>query len=883
MVRERLEHWRYAVPLRLRSIFRRNRVEQELEEEFRFHLDQLIAQETTAGKTADEARRNALRAMDGMERQKENCRDMRRVPYIESLVHDLRHGVRALLREPRFAAGVTAILALGVGASTAVFSVVDAVLLRPLPYTAAERLVKVEEHVNKWELVNMAAPDFLLLRSRTDLLDSAAAYVRDDVTVTGTTEPAQAVVKRISAGVFATLGVRASLGRALVEADDAPGARDVAVLSDRFWRRVYRADAGVVGQTFRLSGEPYVIAGVMPREFEFPDANVDIWVPLRLTPAFNGGNVGVMARLKPGISVSEAQRAMQVTARQIERDDPKEKAGLRIIVSPWKEVPEREYELTLTFLLGAVGLVLMIACVNVAGLLLSRTVQRQKELAIRAALGAGLRHMMRQLLAESLVLALAGSAAGVVIARSVLEFLVSQLAKLPIALPHLQRVALDGRVLLFDIGLCVALAAMVSVAPIVMAAKTDLHTVLRGGQASGGSKTSTRLFSVLIATESAFAFLLLVGSGLMVRSLIRLEEADHGFHPDHVLTMRVPVGSLRQLKPGIKYATKPQQMAYYHELVERLHGVPGVKAVAVVNNLPLSDVNTTLDKIGPNGEDVGVKGRTISPEYFTVMGTRLIAGRFFTEADKTGSPGVAIINERLAQELFPKRSAVGERLPGEGAVAGEIVVGVVQNAAQRSYQAPPEAEMYLPSSQFIFAAFMSSIVVRTAGDPLTLADTLKKTVWTVDAEQPIVKVETLNDVIADSIWRPRFSAWIFSLLGGLALLLTSAGVYGVVAYTTALRLREVGIRMAMGATPRDVVAVIVRGAMIPLGAGLVISFAAALLLSRLLASLLYEISSTDPVAYVGAGALLLIIGAVASARPAWRAATGDPMQTLRAE
>jgi putative ABC transport system permease protein len=260
-----------------------------------------------------------------------------------------------------------------------------------------------------------------------------------------------------------------------------------------------------------------------------------------------------------------------------------------------------------------------------------------------------------------------------------------------------------------------------------------------------------------------------------------------------------------------------------------------------------------------------------------------MAGRFFTEADKTGSPGVAIINERLAQELFPVRSAIGQKLPGEEASPGEIVVGVVQNAAQASYQAPPEAEMYLPYSQFIFAAFMSTIIVRTAGDPMALADTLKKTVWAVDADQPIVKVETMNVVIADSIWRPRFSAWIFSVFGGIALVLTSAGIYGVVSYTSSLRAREVGIRVAMGATRQDVVSVIVRGAMIPLAVGLGFSFVAAFLLSRLLASLLYEISSTDPVAYLGAGTLLLLVGAIASARPAWRAATADPMQTLRTE
>jgi putative ABC transport system permease protein len=264
-----------------------------------------------------------------------------------------------------------------------------------------------------------------------------------------------------------------------------------------------------------------------------------------------------------------------------------------------------------------------------------------------------------------------------------------------------------------------------------------------------------RLFSILIASEAAFAFLLLAGSGLMIRSLIRLEGADHGFHPDHVLTMRVPVGSLRQLRPSAKYDTKPQQMAYYHEIVERLRSVAGVKAVAVVNNLPLSDVNTSLIQRGPNGEELGIAGRTISPEYFTVIGTPLIAGRFFSEADQTGSARVVIINERLARQLFPGRIAVGQKLPGEGSDPGPTVVGVVKNAAQMSYEKSPEGEMYLPYRQFIFGAFMSTIVVRTSGEPLALADTLKKVIW-MDSNQPIVKVETMNDVIADSIWRPRF-------------------------------------------------------------------------------------------------------------------------------
>ena len=392
---------------------------------------------------------------------------------------------------------------------------------------------------------------------------------------------------------------------------------------------------------------------------------------------------------------------------------------------------------------------------------------------------------------------------------------------------------------------------------------------------------SVRLFSILIASEAALAFLLLVGSGLMVRSLIRLQQSDHGFHPDHVLTMRVPVGTFTQPQPKGKYDTKPQQMAYYHELVERLQSVPGVKAAAVVNNLPLSGSNSSII-FGEHGDHPMLfTTRTISPQYFSVMGIPLIAGRFFTESDRDGSRGVVILNEYLAHHLFPQRVAVGQNFPDSGSPV--TVVGVVKDSAQMSYEEPPKGELYIPYQQFIFGVFLSTIVVRTSGDPLSLAATLSKEVWAVDPNQPIVKVETMNEVIANSIWRPRFSAWIFSVLGGLALLLTSAGVYGVVAYTTGLRTREVGIRVALGASPRDVVAMILRSALIPLAAGLAVSVVAALLLSRLLGSLLYEISGTDPVTYFGAGMLLLGIGAAASILPAWRAATRDPLHALRTE
>jgi putative ABC transport system permease protein len=694
--------------------------------------------------------------------------------------------------------------------------------------------------------------------------------------VTGIGEPDQIIAQRTTGGLFSLLGAHAQLGRTLMDSDDELSAPVAVVLSDRLWRRLFRADPNVVGRTMTASDEVCTIVGVMPPEFEFTQSNIEMWMPLR--PA--AGSIGmlqVVARLKEGVALSQVQSAMDIIARGLEREEPKEKAGLKIAVSPWRETVGRQYELTLVFVLAAVGLVLLIACANVGSLLLGRAVQRQKEIAIRASLGAGFWRVMRQLLAESLVLAVLGSVIGIAAAHYLLRFLINQLLALPIVFPHVQRVSLNGRILLFNGLLCLLIAGICSIAPVLLTAKTDLQAVLRSGQAS--SRGSARLFSILIATEAALAFLLLVGSGLMVRSLMRLQEADHGFHPDQVLTMRVPIGTFTQPRPKGKYETKPQQMAYYHELVERLQNVPGVKAAAVVNNLPLSGVNTSVVFREDSDHPMLIMTRTISPQYFSVMRIPLIAGRFFSESDREGSRPVVILNEHLAHELFPQRIAVGQVLPNTDIT----VVGVVKDSAQMSYEEPAKGELYHPYQQYIFGVFLSTIVVRTSGDPLPLAATLRKQVWTVDPNQPIVKVETMNDVIADSIWRPRFSAWIFSVLGGLALLLTSAGVYGVVAYTTALRTREVGIRVALGARPSNVVAVLMRDAMMPLAAGLAVSLLAAVLLSRLLTSILYEIRSTDPIAYVGAGMLLLGIGAAASVLPAWRAATRDPLQALRTE
>jgi predicted permease len=796
---------------------------------------------------------------------------------------DLLWALRWLRKNPLFTAAVVFILALGIGANTAVFSIVDAVLLRPSPYPAADRLVRIEESSTSRAVGGVPVKDYQRWAGRSDLFERTGPYIRDTVTLTGGGEPEQVVAVR-SLGLFPVLGVAARLGRTLIASDDAEGSRNVAVLSDRLWRRRYHADTAAIGRSITISDEAYTIVGVMPPDFEFRYAEAELWTPLRLTPTSPW--LQVTGRLRAGVSVAQARSALEIVAHQMEQETPKDHAALKIVVTPWSEVPEEKYRLTLIFVLAAVGLVMSIACADAGGLLLSRAVQRQKEIAIRASLGAGLWRIVRQLLCESLVLAVMGSLAGIAAARALLQLLTRQLAALPIVLPHLQRVSLNGRVLAFNAVLCLFLAIVCSLAPILLAVRTDLQTVMRGGHAAARPRGSSRLFSTLIALEAGLAFLLLVGSGLMIRSLVRLQNEDHGFRPDHVLTLRVPVGTLSQPRPTGKYDTRPRQMAYYREILERVKTVPGIKAAGIVNNMPLSGINSSISEFGlpgPDGKPELMSARTVSPQYFAAMGVPLIAGRDFADSDQTGAPSVAIINEYLARRLFPNRSPLGENLKGASNSAGPTIVGVVKDASQMSYELPAKAEVYIPYQQYIFATFMSTIVVRTEGEPTALAAALRKQVWAVDPNQPVVKVETMDDVIANSIWRPRFSAWIFSVLSGLSVLLTAIGVYSVIAYTSTLRAGEVGIRVALGATTSDVFAVILRGAMIPLAIGLGLSVAAALMLSRLLTNLLYGVSSSDPVTYVSAGVLLLGIGAAAGARPAWRAATRDPLKTLRAE
>ena len=775
---------------------------------------------------------------------------------------------RWLRRNPLLTLAITGILGLGIAASTAVFSVVDPVLLRPLPYQSADRLVFVAESTPKRVVDSIPTADFRYWSERTSAFDQIVPFRKDMVTITNVPTPDQVWAVRTAGRLFEVIGATAKLGRTLVDSDD-----HVVVLSHRLWTGMFHADPAIVGRAITVSGETYTVAGVLPADFEFYSAAIDMWLPLRVTPA-STYQVSVLARLKSGVSLERARADLAIAARELSERDPRNNAGLRIKVEPWREDPSKQYKRSLECLLAAVGLLLLIACANSTSLLLSRTVQRQKEIAIRASIGAPFRRVVAQLLAESLVLAGLACLVGAGVAWLTLKVLVRQLAALPVNIPHISRVALNGRVLLFDSAVCVVVACMCTVAPVLLARRTDIQSVLRGGQSAG--KHSARIFSALIAAQAALAFLLLAGSGLLIRTVENLQHADNGFLPDHVLTVRVPVGSLTAALAGVKYDTKARQIEFYSRVLERLERLPQISAVGLVNNPPLSHVNTSTTMPAPNST------RTISPQYFAAMGTPLLRGRLFTDGDTIDSRPVAIVNEFLARQLFPDRDAVGQFLPGEGRNRREIV-GVVKNAWQLDYNEPTIGEVYLPFRQFIFGAFMSTFVLRSTADPQSLAAAIRHEVAAIDPNEPVTKIETLRDVIDDAIWIPRFSAWIFAAMALMALALIATGIYAVVAYTSALRMRELGIRVAVGAAPRDIAADILRRLAVPLATGAIIGVGAAMVLSRLLASLLYGVGANDPVTYAACFALLIAMGAIAAVRPAWKAAISDPLASLRTE
>jgi putative ABC transport system permease protein len=801
-----------------------------------------------------------------------------------TLIQDIRYGLRQLRRSPGFVAVAVATLALGIGASTAVFSIVDAVLLHGSPYHNPAQLVEISTKSPQAEENSVSAGEFNDWQVQSQAFESLAAYERWEFRVlTGSGEPDEVWTCPVSNTVFHLLGVNAVLGRTFAENET-----QVVVLSHAYWRSHFAADPKIIGKTVALDAKPYTVIGIAPADFEYPDANTQAWIPLTFSAPeaqdHEHRSLDVIARLKAGVTLQQAQAAMDLAARRLGIEYPKTNAGWSAVVKPFRP---REIGSTLRLailsLLGAVGFVLLIVCANVTSMLLARGAARQGEVAVRAALGAGRLRLIRQLLVEALLLAGAGSAAGLLLAWWGLAAMARLIPRYTLTEPAVHRIAINLPVLAFAVALALLTAIAVSLLPALRVSRPNLNESLqKRGRTSGTSAGGSRVQRALIACELALALVLLLGAGLMIRSFMSLEEAPTGFRPDHLLTVRVPL-------VNYKYAPGPQSAAFYRNVLERIQAIPGVRAVGMANNLPFTGFHTSLDfPAPPNGWGEGtpyIHARSVSPGYFHAMGIRFKGGRDFTEADnQKDARCVRIVNETMARRYWPGEDPVGKQVPGDCRnAAPSLIVGLVADSKQDSLDSKVEPEVFLPYAQVPFASFLVTFVIRTASNPTDITAAVRRATWEVDQDQPVIQVRTMQDVVQESLWRQHLSASMLGIFAAFAVLLAAVGIYGVFSYSVAQRTHEIGIRTALGASRGDILKMVVgQGLLLTLigvGAGIL----AALALTRLLASLLYGVRPRDPLTFVALSLLLTAVAVLASYFPARRATKVDPIEALRYE
>ena len=804
---------------------------------------------------------------------------------MDTLLQDLRYAARTLLRRPGFAAVVVLTLALGIGANSAIFSVVNSVLLNPLPYANPERLVMVWGRYPDFGRVSTSLPDFRDWRERTRSFAQLAAWHGTIFNLTGDgSEPQQLTADRVTANYFATLGVRPALGRAFTaEEERAGGNDDVVVLSHGLWQSRFGGDPGIVGRQINLSGRPYTVVGVAPKAFRFWH-DVDLWAPLRAdTAAYSrrAEYLTVFGRLKPGVTVRQAASDLADVVRQLAAQYPETNTVLRSeVVSMHKDVVGKVRPALLVFS-GAVGFVLLIACANVANLMLTRAASREREIAIRATLGAAQSRLVRQALTESVLLAVAGGVLGLLFASLGVDALRSSGLDV---VPRLAEVSLDARVVGFTLLLSLLTGLLFGLAPALRFASDDLQSTLReGARGASAGAAARRLRDALVLAEVALALVLLVGAGLLVRSFQQLNRVDPGFDPERVLTYGV-------ILPRAKYGEGSRLPAVYDALLERTRGVPGVRAAAVSTSLPMeSPPYTTYSVEGRPEPRVGeiqdVQPFQVSPDYFRVLGIKLRRGRLLDERDGPQSQRVAVINVEMARRVWPGQDPIGAHItfddPSDTAAVWWTVVGVVGTVAQEGLTAKPYAQLYRPIAQGESRAVWVSM--RTAGDPLAAAAGARQALKAVDPDLPLNDLRTMEQRIAETVAQPRVSVALLGVFAAVALALAAIGIYGVVSYGVAQRTREIGIRMALGAKPADVLRLVIRQGMTPVAAGVALGIVGAFAATRAMATLLYGVSATDPMTFAVVAVFLAAVALVATYLPARRAMGVPPTEALRYE
>ncbi|MPZ19142.1 MAG: FtsX-like permease family protein [Luteitalea sp.] len=885
----------------IRSLFRfptsERDVPNEVEDEIAFHLEERTRELRGQGMEPGVARAKALREFGDVteartelaEIGRRRVRQTRRSNWWSDLRQDIRYAWRALLRSPRFTVVAVLTLALGIGATTAIYTVVDAVLLRPLTVSDPERLVVLQEQKRNNPPNASASPaNFFDWQKQARSFSSMAYFTQAPLNLTGQGEPQEAQVQPASANLFSTLGVQPLLGRTFRPEEDAPQDEEVgsvAVLGYALWQSRYGGDPAILGRTIWIDDLPAEVVGVMGPDFQMLDSKPDLWIPLGIVQGNRtsmGRFVRVVARLRPGVTLEQAQGEMRVIARRLEAAYPEFNTRWGVAVLPARERVVGDVRPALLVLMGAVAMLLLIACTNVASLLLGQASTRRQEIAMRLSLGATRGRVVRQVLTESLVLSVLGGVIGLAAATIGTRALVRSLPE-SVQFPRLDGVTVDWRVLTFALVVIVLTGLLFGLAPALFSSRTDLQGSLRDASHSHTAGRGTMLLrNSLVVTEVALALMLLVGAGLLLRSFQKLQAVDTGMRPEGVLTLRMSLGSEA-------YDEDDASRAFLARLLTSVQRLPNVQAVGMVSHLPLSDEGSMghtayrADRPAPApGEKPGVDTRIAGGDYFAAQGIRLLRGRTFDERDHAGSANVLVINEALGRQQFPGEDPLGKRLTGGGERSEGEIIGVVEDVRARNITDEPKSALYRPFVQVPDGTPLH-LVIRTAGDPIALAGAVREEVHRLDPSLPVANVRTMEAVVADATARSRLSSYLLAAFAALALFLAAIGLYGILSHVVVQRRSEIGVRVALGADRRTILQLFVGQGMRLTAAGVALGLVGALALTHLLRSLLFGVTTTDAPTFVVVPLLLVAVAALACYLPASRAARLDPATTLRAQ
>jgi putative ABC transport system permease protein len=882
--------WLNVFGARLWGLFRKRQSDHELEAELRAHLESLTEGNIRRGMNPKEAAHAARREFGGVEQTKELYRERRGLPLLETLFEDVRYALRMLRKSPGFAAVVVLTLALGIGANTAIFSVMEAVLLRPLPFPHPEQLAMVWEDVHLPHYQNdqdtPAPGNFADWKNRSTAFSGMAAIGYRSWNLTGTGEPVRIEGEAFSADIFSVLETNPMLGRAFTPEEDRPGAAHVALLGYGLWANRFAADPSITGRAIRLDEESYTVIGVMPQGFRFPDSDDQLYVPLALTQEQLANHdshfLRVVARLKAGVALPQAQSEMEIVARHLTTQYPASNTGVGVRLISLEDQRAGNMRRPLLMLSGVAGLLLLMVCANVANLLLARASVRERELAIRSALGASRARVLRQLLVESLVLSFLGGVLGLAFAF----WGINVLRGYAPAEQNLAEVHLNTLVGTFNLGVSLLAGLIFGLFPGFQSARGEVVGKLKEGGRDSASMGRVRTRGFLVVVEMALGVIVLIGAGLLLRSFVRLEQIPLGFQPHNVLTLRV-------ILRGPRYSDVPERTAFCQQAVQRMRSLPGVRDVGAISFLPLTMQGRTTG-IAVEGEPPPAPGqvpfadfRSVSPGYFATMGIPLLQGRDFSWDDAPQSLPVMIVSQTMARNFWPHGDAIGKRIKLGGVNSGApwvTVVGIVADVRQLELIGAPRSAMYLPASQDAGTGdTLRDWVVRASGDPATLASAVRSAVWAIDPTLPISRIQTMESVRSSYLGPQQFNLTLVALFGALALILAGVGLYGVAAYCVAQRRREIGIRIAMGAQGNDVVRLVLGYGTKLAALGLAFGSLTALVLTRLVSTLLYGVSEHDPLTFASVTLLLASVAVIASYIPARRAMRVDPLVALRYE